>query len=128
MEELKSCEVADFPESGLKKTRPFRFLLLNTVVLDWFLVSSCLSRWSLTCQTLAVNAKNRTKTTKFKSDILETPVILMPDRSPQILNNSNKVKSRSKVGLLEIRKVGQKYVKSRSNIGKNKLLCRKTYF
>ena len=31
--------------SGLKKTRPFRFLLLKGVVLDWFMVSSCLF-WS----------------------------------------------------------------------------------
>ena len=43
------------------------------------MVSSCLFRWSFTCQSLAVNARNCAKTTKFKSDILETPVILMPD-------------------------------------------------
>ena len=30
--------------SELKKTRPFRFLLLKGVVLDWFMVSSCLFR------------------------------------------------------------------------------------
>ena len=64
--------------SGLKKTRPFRFLLLKSAVLDWFVVSSCLVWLSFTCQTLAVNARNRAKTTKFKSDVLETPVILMP--------------------------------------------------
>ena len=29
--------------------------------------------------TLAVNARNRAKTTEFKSDILETPVILVPE-------------------------------------------------
>ena len=29
-------------------------------------------------QNLAVNAWNRAKTTKIKSDVLETPVILMP--------------------------------------------------
>ena len=54
------------PNSRLKKTRPFRFLLLKSVVLDWFMVSSCLSRWSLTCQNLAVNARNRAKTTNQK--------------------------------------------------------------
>ena len=26
----------------IKKTRPFRFLLLKSVVLDWFMVCSCL--------------------------------------------------------------------------------------
>ena len=41
------------------------------------MVSSCLFRWSFTCQNLAVSAKNRAKTTKIKSDVLETPVILI---------------------------------------------------
>ena len=41
--------------------------------------SSCPFRWSCACQTLAVNARNRAKTTKIKSDVLETLVILMPD-------------------------------------------------
>ena len=54
-------------------------LRLRTVALDWFMVSSCLLRWPFTCQTLAVNARNRAKTTKFKSDVLETLVILMLD-------------------------------------------------
>ena len=40
--------------------------------------SSCLSRWSFTCQNLAVNARNRAET-KIKHDILEAPVFLMPD-------------------------------------------------
>ena len=57
-------------ESGLKKTRPFRFLLPKSVVLDWFMVNSCLFWWSFTCQTLAVNARNCAKTTKSKSDAL----------------------------------------------------------
>ena len=65
-----------FPEmalkSGLKKTRPFRFLPLKSVVLDWFMVSSCLFRWSFTWQSMQ---GTRAKTTKFKSDVLETPVI-----------------------------------------------------
>ena len=43
------------------------------------MVSSCRFRWSLTCQTLAVDARNRAKTTKFKGEVLEAPVILMPD-------------------------------------------------
>ena len=44
------------------------------------MVSSCLSRWSFTSQTLAGNARNRAKTTKLKSDVLEPPVILItPD-------------------------------------------------
>ena len=34
--------------SGLKKTRPFRILLLESVVLDWFMVTSCLFGWSFT--------------------------------------------------------------------------------
>ena len=68
---------------GLKKTKPFRFLLLKSVVLDWFMVSSCLSWWSFACQTLAVNARNHAKTTKFKSDALETLVILMPEQTPK---------------------------------------------
>ena len=53
-------------QSGLKKTRPFRFLLPKSVVLDWFMVSSCLFRWSFTCQTLVVNVRNRAKTTNAK--------------------------------------------------------------
>ena len=57
--------------SGLKNTRPFRFLRLKSAVLDWFMVSSCHFRWSFTCQNLAVNAMNRAKTSK--SDVLETP-------------------------------------------------------
>ena len=64
---------------GFKKTRPCRFLLLESVVLDWFMVSSCLFRWSFTFQNLATNAWNRAETTKIKSDVLETPVILMPE-------------------------------------------------
>ena len=68
-------------KSGLKKTRPFRFVLLKSAVLDWFMVSSCLFWWSFTCQTLAANARNRAKTTKFKSDVLETLVILMPEKN-----------------------------------------------
>ena len=44
------------------------------------MVSSCLFRWAFTCQTLAVNARNRAKTTRFKSDVLEAPVILVPDK------------------------------------------------
>ena len=55
-----------FSMSGLKNTRPFRFLLLKSVVLDWFMVSSCLFRWSLACQNLAVNTRNRAKTTRIK--------------------------------------------------------------
>ena len=31
------------------------------------------------CQVLAVNASHRAKTSKLKSDVLETPIILMPD-------------------------------------------------
>ena len=73
----KSPERQKATNVGLKKTRPFRFLLLKTAVLDWFMVSFCLFRWSLTCQTPAVNARNGAKTTKFKSDVLETPVILI---------------------------------------------------
>ena len=46
------------------------------------MASSCLFRWLFTCQSLAVNARNRAKTTKFKSGFLETPVILMPDCWP----------------------------------------------
>ena len=46
-------------QSGLKKTRAFRFLLLEDVVLDWFMRSSCLFWWSFACQNLAVNARNR---------------------------------------------------------------------
>ena len=44
--------------SGLRKTRPLKFLLLKSVVLDWFMVSSCLFRCSFICQDLAVNARN----------------------------------------------------------------------
>ena len=50
----------------LKKTRPFRFLLLASVVLDWFMVNSCFCWWSFTCQNLAVNARSRAETTKLK--------------------------------------------------------------
>ena len=82
-----------FPQAPIKLAQPFRPQKcrrknyrheasepLKTVVLDCFMVSSCLSRWSFICQHLAVNARNRAKTTKIKSDILETPVILMPER------------------------------------------------
>ena len=65
---------------GLKKTRPFRFLLLESVVLDWCMVSFCLFQWSFTDQNLAVNARNCAETTKTESDVLETPVILMPEK------------------------------------------------
>ena len=82
------------PLSGLKKTRPFRFPLLKSVVLDWFMASSCLFRWSFTCQSLAVNARNRAKTTKFKSGFLETPVILMPD-SPSFSKETCSFKKKS---------------------------------
>ena len=68
-------------KSGLKKTRPFRFLLLESVVLDWFMVGSCLFRWSFTCQNLAaVNARNRAESTRIKSDVLEAPVILIREK------------------------------------------------
>ena len=72
----KSCKPC---VSGLKKTRPFRFLLLKSVVLNCFMVSSCIFWWSFTWQTLAVDARNRAKTTIFTSAVLETPVILMPE-------------------------------------------------
>ena len=49
--------IVDTIISGLKKTGPFRFLLLKSVVLDWFMVSSCPFRWSFTCQNLALNLK-----------------------------------------------------------------------
>ena len=65
--------------SGLKKTRPFRFLLLKSVVFDWFMVSSCLFSGRSPAKTLEVNARDRARIAKFKSDVLETPVILMPD-------------------------------------------------
>ena len=42
--------------------------------------SSCQFRWSFTCQiNFGSQAWNRAKTTKVKRDVLETPVILMPD-------------------------------------------------
>ena len=41
------------------------FLLLKSVVLDWLMVSYCLFLWSFTCQTLAVNARNRANTNKI---------------------------------------------------------------
>ena len=59
--------------------QPVRTVLLESVVLDWFMVISCLFRWSVTCQNFAVNARNCAETTKIKSDILETLVILMPE-------------------------------------------------
>ena len=68
----------------LKKTRPFRFLLLENVVLDWFRVSFCLVQWSFTDQNVAGNARNRAETTKTKSVVLETPGILMPERGEGI--------------------------------------------
>ena len=45
------------------------------------MVSYFLCRWSFACQNLTVFASNRAKTTRTKSDILETLVILMPDFS-----------------------------------------------
>ena len=59
------------PHSGLKKNRPFRALLLRSVVLDSFMVVFGFFR-SCTCQTLAVNARNRVKTTKFKVTLSRT--------------------------------------------------------
>ena len=85
--------------SGLKKTRPLRFLLLESVVLDWFMVISCFSesRWSFTCQYLAVSARNRAKTTKLKNDVLETPVVLMPECVPyKVADCQNKGVSRGR--------------------------------
>ena len=78
--QLKGKIVSEFPHFFRDLRRPglSDFLLLKSVGLDWFMVSSCLSRWPFTPQTLAVYARNRTKTTKFKSDVLESPVILMP--------------------------------------------------
>ena len=70
-----------FEAQGIKKTRHFRFLLLKSVVLDWFMLCSYLFRWSFPCQNLAVNARNHPKTRRNKSGVLETPVILMPDRN-----------------------------------------------
>ena len=49
---------AMFPFSGLEKTRPFRSLLLDSIVLDWLMVSSC--------QNVAVNGRNRAETTNQK--------------------------------------------------------------
>ena len=49
------------------------------------MVSSCFLWWSFTCQDLAVNARNRAKITKLKSDVLETPVILMSDSKGWLL-------------------------------------------
>ena len=67
--------------SGLKKTRPSRFLLLKILECSFGLVNGQFLpfRWSFTCQTMAVNARNRANTTKFKSDVLETLVTLMLD-------------------------------------------------
>ena len=70
----------NYISSGLNKTLPFRLLLVKSVVLDWFMVRSCILRWSFICQNLAVNARNRAKITKIKSDVLETLDILMPDQ------------------------------------------------
>ena len=70
--------------SGLKKTRPFRFLLLNVYV--WTGSSSVLAFFGgRSPRNLAVDARNRAKTTKIKSDLLETPVILMADFRCQVM-------------------------------------------
>ena len=50
-------------------------------LVQWFMVSSFLFRWSIDCQNLAVNARNRAKTTQIESGVLETPVILMPEKT-----------------------------------------------
>ena len=76
---LPGC-LHSLPENRPKS--PFSFSdSYFSVVLDWFMVSSCLFRWSFTCPTLAVNARNRAKTTNFQKEVtfLGTPVILMPD-------------------------------------------------
>ena len=52
--------------SGLKKIRVFRVLLLKSVVLDWFMVSSYPFSVVVHLPNLAVNAKNRAKTTILK--------------------------------------------------------------
>ena len=67
---------------GTKKVTKDRDLRsLKVVVLNWFMVSSCIFRWSFICQILPVNARNLVETTKIKSDVLETPVILVPEES-----------------------------------------------
>ena len=58
--------------SGLKKTKPFRFPLLKSVVLDFFMVSSFVFLWSFTCQTLAVNARNCAKNTNQQEASIST--------------------------------------------------------
>ena len=68
-----------FRKPGLKKTRPFRFLLLKRVVLDWFtqflLISVVvhLPKFGSPCE-------EPCESYKIKSDVLESPVMLMRER------------------------------------------------
>ena len=64
---------------GLKKTRPFRFLLLKRCSFG-LVHGEFFPFWVVVhVQKLAVNARNCAKTTKIKSGVLETPVVLMLD-------------------------------------------------
>ena len=60
------------------KTRPFRFLLLESLVSDWFRVSSCLVGVRL--PQFGSKCEEPRRSYKIKSDVLETPVILMPEK------------------------------------------------
>ena len=73
------CVSVQFSTSGLKKTWPFRFLLLKTVVLDWFMVGSCLFSVFVHLPNFGSQCEEPCENYKFKSDILEAPVILMPE-------------------------------------------------
>ena len=63
----------------LVRTRSFRFQLLKSVVLHWFMVSFLPFSMVVHLPNLGSQCKEPCETTKFKSDFVETPVIFMPE-------------------------------------------------
>ena len=66
------------------------------------MLSSGLFRWSFTCQDLAVNARSHAKTTRIKSDIFETPVILVPETSARFVSEKARYNLGQKITYLTI--------------------------